>query len=55
MVCTENFTNILSGFVLKYKLQNELLQYLQTKLDDISLPKIQNISPKNTNSRTCNE
>ena len=49
MVCTENFTNILSGFGVEVQpLQNELLQYLQTKLDDIKLPADTKYKPKKT-------
>ncbi len=49
MLCTENFTNILTGFGIEVQpLQNELLQYLQTKLDDIKVPEGTKYKPKKT-------
>ena len=49
MLCTENFTNILTGFGIEVQpLQNELLQYLQTKLDDIKVPEKTKYKPKKT-------
>ena len=49
MLCTENFTNILKGFGVDVQpLQNEILQYLQTKLDDIKVPEGTKYKPKKT-------
>ena len=49
MLCTENFTNILTGFGIEVQpLQNEMLQYLQTKLDDIKVPENTKYKPKKT-------
>jgi ATP-dependent Clp protease ATP-binding subunit ClpA len=49
MLCTENFTNILKGYGVDVQpLQNEILQYLQTKLDDIKVPAGTKYKPKKT-------
>ena len=49
MLCTENFTNILKGFGIDVQpLQNDILTYLQTKLDDIKVPAGTKYKPKKT-------
>ena len=49
MLCTENFTNILKGFGIDVQpLQNDILSYLQTKLDDIKVPAGTKYKPKKT-------